>query len=137
MTSIKTACIMLLAWLFAAGCGKSLIPDNSETFSILEVHFLHGFEDHWVFVEGGIDDYVQAFVDGSSPLTSAQIVRYVELNSGQRTVVVRRVPTNGNRTSQVCYIPLQLNKDHEYILELAAENNQIQTTLLKKPQQYL
>lgn len=127
---------MLLAWLFAAGCGKSLIMDNSETVSILEVRILHGFEDHWVFVEGGSDGHIQTFVDGSLPQSSAQIIRYVELNSSRTTVVIRRVPTDGNRNSQVYCIPLQLRTDHDYILNLTAENNQIQTALLEEPQQY-
>ena len=137
MTSIKTTCIVLVAWLFTAGCGTSLSTDNSETVSSLEVRILRGFEDHWIFVEGGSSGQMQTFVEGSMPQSSAQVVRYVEINSSQSTVIVRWVPTDGNRNSQVYYIPLQLNIDHDYILNLTAENNQIQTVLLEKPQQYL
>jgi hypothetical protein len=137
MAHVKITPIVLLAWLFAAGCGQSFNTTNSETISTLEVHILHGFEDHWVFVEGSDGSLMQTFVVGPSILHGQQVVRHLEIHSDHSMLVVRRVPCDGNQISQSYYLSLQLEAGKDYILNLTAENNQIQTSLLEEPFKFL
>lgn len=136
MVHVKIIPIVLLAWLFTAGCGQLFKTTNSETLSTLEVHIQQGFEDHWVFVEGSEGGFMQTFVEGQLPLSGPQIVSHLEIHSDQSMLVVRWVPSDGNQTSQSCFMSLQLDEGKDYILNLTAENNQIQTSLREEPFKY-
>jgi hypothetical protein len=137
MAHVKIIPIMLLAWLFTAGCDQLFNTANSETVSTIEVHILQGFEGHWVFVEGSDGSLMQTFVVDPSILPGQQVVRHLEIRSDQSVLVVRRVPCDGNQTSQSCYVSLQLDAGKDYILNLTGENSRIQTSLQEEPLEYL
>jgi hypothetical protein len=137
MFRIRFTCILLLAWLFAAGCGTSLSTENSATISVLEVHIQQGFEKYWLFIEDSNGGCLQTFVESFPARPGFYLIRYIELHSSQGMAVIRRVPSDGNRPSQSCCIPLQLDPGQDYILNLTAENNEIQATLQEASQQYL
>jgi hypothetical protein len=136
MAHVKITPIMLLAWLFAAGCGQQFNTTKPETISTLEVHILYGFEDHWVFVEGGNGSLMQTFVENPSIPPGQQAVHHIEIHSDQSMLAVRRVPCDGNQISQSCYLSLQLDSGKNYILNLTRENSQIQTSLQEEPLEY-
>jgi len=137
MTHIKLPAAVLLLGLFVAGCGSIIDADSQENLVATEIHFQQGFEGHWVSVELNGDVHFQARLNSAASLAGPLAVFRLDIPPGAHHLLIRMVPTNGNRRARISRIDVQLDQTEFYYLGLTASKNSINIAVQESPFLYV
>lgn len=137
MKNVKLATVALLMWVVAAGCGNLLDTDCQENLVATEVHLQQGFEGHWVSVELNGDVRFQGHLDSAVPLAGPMAVFHVDVPKGTHQLLIRWVPTDGDRRARISTVDIQLDQAEFYYVGLIVSEDSMQAIVQESPFLYV
>jgi len=147
MANIRLPAAALLLGLLVAGCDNVtnaedqeddvISAEGQEELVTAEVHLQEGFEGHWVSVELGDDVHFQARLDSLVPFAGPQAVFRLDVPRGTHQLLIRWVPTDGDRQARISILDIQLDQAEFYYLGLTVSGNSIQVAVQESPFLYV
>ncbi len=144
MANMKLPAAVLLLGVLMAGCSNALDADtqeddtdNQEGLVAAEVHLQQGLEGHWVSVELNGDVRFQARLDSLVPFAGPLAVFRLDVPRGTHQLLIRWVPTDGDRQARISIVDIQLDQAEFYYLGLNVSGNSIQVAVQESPFLYV
>ncbi|MFB0515693.1 MAG: hypothetical protein ACETWG_03705 [Candidatus Neomarinimicrobiota bacterium] len=136
MANLKPPAAVLVG-LLMIGCGGIFDTTGQEDLVATEVHLQQGFEQHWVSVEVDGNVRFKAFLDSNAPLVGPLALFSLDLPRGHHRLVIRWVPTDGNRQAYMHSTDFTLGKGDTCYLRLTVSNNILDMLVQESPFAYV
>ncbi|UCH62781.1 MAG: hypothetical protein JSU77_13510 [Fidelibacterota bacterium] len=144
MANIKLPAAVLLLGVLLAGCSNALDadspgddPDNQEDLVAAEIHLQEGFEGHWVSIELNGKVRFQTRLDSLVPFSGPLAVFRLDVPLGTHQLLIRWVPTDGDRQACISSMNIKLDQAEFYYLGLTASGNSIKVEVQESPFLYV
>ena len=137
MKNVNLSTVALLMWVVAAGCGNLLDTDYQENLVTAEVHLQQGFEGHWVSLELNGEVRFQGHLDSAVPLAGPVAVFHVDVPKGIHQLLIRWVPTDGDRRARISTVDIQLDQAEFYYVGLIVSEGSMQAIVQESPFLYV
>lgn len=137
MANMKLPAAVLLLGVLMAGCGDVLDAGGQEDLAAAEVHLQQGLEGHWVSVSLNGDIHFQACLDPAAPLAGPLAIFRLDVPRGTHQLLIRWVPTDGDRQARISIVDIQLDQAEFYYLGLTVSGNSIQVAVQESPFLYV
>jgi len=137
MANIRLPVAALLLGLMVAGCDGVIDAEDQAELVTAEVHLQQGFEGHWVSVELNGDVHFQAHLDPLVPLAGPLAVFRLDVPSGTHQLLIRWVPTDGDRQAHLSSVSIRLDQGEYYYLGINAAENSVQVAIQESPFMYV
>lgn len=137
MANIRLPAAALLLGLLIAGCDDVIDAEGQAELVTAEVHLQQGFEGHWVSVELDGDVHFQAHLDPQIPLAGPLAVFRLDVPVGTQQLLIRWVPTDGDRQARIYMENIRLNQGEYYYLGINATESSVQVAVQEDPFMYV
>ncbi len=137
MANMRLPAAVLLLGVLMAGCSNVLDADGQDDLAAAEVHLQQGLEGHWVSVELNGDVRFQARLDSAVPFSGPLAIFRLDVPRGTHQLLIRWVPTDGDRQARISIVDIQLDQAEFYYLGLTVSGNSIQVAVQESPFLYV